>query len=152
MISVLLCAFIFGQDSIPYKPSDEFEVRLNYQFKQRPAASTNEFKFDDSSDNKRSSSPLPYLTIDLEILKTSAEEERIRGLRGDTQIFNKRGVKSGMQVEIEMGYTDDMKDRVTPHEYTFIISRKDKVEIYRIVIFIGEDGAFLVNGEKRGQF
>jgi hypothetical protein len=51
-----------------------------------------------------------------------------------------------------MGFTTDMKDRVTPYEYVLIFYDKKKNEISKIVIFIGEDGAFIVNGEKRGQF
>jgi hypothetical protein len=51
-----------------------------------------------------------------------------------------------------IGYTDDVKDRVTPHEYILTFLSEDKTPLSRIVIFIDEDGTFAVNGEKRGRF
>lgn len=155
MVSILLFALLLGQDSIPYKSSDEFEIKLDYQFKPRPTPNAYNVKFEESASDyskRTSSTPLPYLTLNLEILKASSEEVRVKGFRNGKLFLNKRDVKSGTHVEIEMGYTDDMKDRVTPHEYILILSNNDKIEISRIVIFIGEDGAFLVNGEIRGQF
>jgi len=50
-----------------------------------------------------------------------------------------------------MGYTDDIKGRVTEHEYTVYFLSKDKKPVSRIVIYFQEDGTFLVNGEKRGR-
>ena len=41
---------------------------------------------------------------------------------------------------------------VITDEYEFILARKDKSQTTRIVIFIGEDGTFFVNGEIRGKF
>lgn len=151
MVSVLLFLLIFSQDSIPYKPSDEFEVRLDYQFKMRPAPNQNEFNFDEQK-RKVSTTPLPYLILELEVIKLADEEERVRGFSNGNQFLNKRGIKSGTTLKIDMGYTTDMKDRVTPHEYILVFYDKKRNESSRIVIFVGKDGAFVVNGEKRGQF
>ncbi len=155
MILVVLLALFINQAVVPYKPSEEFEVKLDYQFKVRPASSAYEFKFDESSQEhsrRVNNSPLPYLTLNVEILKANENEERILGFKGATQFMTKRGIKSGSTVSIEMGFTDDMKDRVTPHEYTLFLLDKSKQQVSKIVIFIEEDGSFFVNGEKRGKF
>jgi hypothetical protein len=51
-----------------------------------------------------------------------------------------------------MGYTDDMKDRVTAYEYTVHFMDNDRNEISCILISVSADGSFLVNNEKRGKF
>ncbi len=155
MVLFILLIFVYNQEVVPYKASEEFEIKLDYQFKTRPASSAYEFKFDESSQEhsrRVNNSPLPYLTLNIEILKANENEERIHGFKGQTQFMTKRGIKTGSMVSIEMGFTDDMKDRVTPHEYALVLMDKSKQEVSKIVIFIEEDGSFYVNGEKRGKF
>ncbi|HET9486931.1 MAG TPA: hypothetical protein VFO54_05835, partial [Chryseosolibacter sp.] len=53
---------------------------------------------------------------------------------------------------MDLGFTDDMKDRVTPHEYTLTFVSEEKVPLEVILIKVDEDGSFFVNGEKRGKF
>ncbi len=155
MLSILLFSIVFSQDTIPYKSSDQFEVRLDYQFKMRPAPSQTEFNFNETTEEHKrrvGTTPLPYLILELEILEASPAEDRVRGFSSSNQFLNKRGVKAGTTLKIDMGFTNDMKDRVTPHEYILIFSDKSRKENSKIVIFIEENGSFLVNGEKRGQF
>jgi hypothetical protein len=53
---------------------------------------------------------------------------------------------------LDMGFTDDMIDRVHAHEYTLTFIDANKLPVNRIVINVAEDGSFFVNGEKRGKF
>jgi hypothetical protein len=55
-------------------------------------------------------------------------------------------------VQLEVGFTDDVKDRVTPHHYFLTLVSPKKTETSKIEILIEEDGTFFVNGEKRGKF
>ena len=75
---------------------------------------------------------------------------RISTNRGDRPVLKKVAVNS--LIELDLGFTDDMIDRVTSHEYTLTFFGADKTIVDRIVISIREDGSFLVNNEKRGRF
>ena len=45
-ILILAGALFFFQDSVPLKPLDEFEVKLNFEFKQRTRADANRVDLD----------------------------------------------------------------------------------------------------------
>ena len=46
IFSWLLCLLISIQAEIPYKPKEEFDVKLNYSFKQRSSDDHNTFRYD----------------------------------------------------------------------------------------------------------
>ena len=144
---------IFTFQDIPFKPKDEFEIKLDYQFKQRPPADRTSVHFDETQkerDRRTSTAMLPYLTVKVNLLKLS-EETRVRITNNiDRASINKK-VADGTSLSIVFGFTDDAKDRVTAHEYVLTFLSPEKEEINRIIIHIEEDGTFLVNGEKRGK-
>lgn len=151
---ILLLAFLFTQE-IPVKPKDEFEVKLDYQFKNRPAQDLNSVHFDETKkehERRVSSAPLPFLTLNIKMLKLSAEEVKMRVTNNLTPRVAVRKVEEGTVVPLQIGFTDDVKDRVTAHQYTLTLLSPKKTETSRIEILIEEDGTFLVNGEKRGKF
>jgi hypothetical protein len=53
---------------------------------------------------------------------------------------------------LDIGYTDDVKDRLVASQYTITFLGEEKNQISRIVIFIDKDGTFFVNDEIRGKF
>jgi hypothetical protein len=68
----------------------------------------------------------------------------------DRPVFRK--VENNTIIQLDLGFTDDMKDRVTAYEYTVAFISQDKVPINKILIKVDEDGSFYVNDEKRGKF
>ncbi len=154
-LSVLLLAALFLQD-VPLKPKDEFEVKLDYQFKSRPPQSINTTVHLDETreehDRRVSSTPLPFLTLNIKMLKLSEEEVRVRVTNNLTLRVAMRKVEAGTTIPLEIGFTDDAKDRVTAHHYFLTLLSPKKAELSKIEILIEEDGTFLVNGEKRGKF
>lgn len=151
---VFILAFFFAQE-IPLKPKGEFEIKLDYQFKSRPAGDHNTVNFAGVTDSKRQKSAggvLPYLTIQLNVLSLAEERMKMRIATNlnDRPVVKKVSVDS--PVVIDLGFTDDMKDRVTAHEYTLTFIGSEKQSVNRIVITVAEDGSFHVNGEKRGKF
>jgi hypothetical protein len=150
-----LISFFFLQD-IPFKAKEEFDVKLNYQFKQRhQSASTSTVYLDETQrekDRRTSTDILPYLILNVKLLKISEEEVRVRiennlASRGVT-----KKISEGQVLALDMGFTADVKDRVAPHEYVLTFLSPKKSELSKVVIFVEEDGTFLVNGEKRGKF
>ena len=149
-IFVLLLIFI--QD-VPFKPKEEFEIKLDYKFKQRPTADHNTVRLGDSpKEHDGGAAVLPYLVLNIRSLKLQEEKMRIRITTNlnDRIILKKTSVSTVLA--LDLGFTADMKDRVTAHEYILTFVSADKTAVDRILISIGEDGSFLVNGEKRGQF
>jgi DNA helicase TIP49 (TBP-interacting protein) len=157
MITLLPFFFMLLQGTeVPYKPYDEFEVQIDYQFKQRNAINTNTVDLVETvaeADKKRYGTGIrPYLILHLKLIKLSDQEVKAQvGNNFDRTIFNKK-VKVGDLVKIDMGFTDDVKDRVGPHEVKVIFFSKERKETSRINMFVQEDGTFLINGQVRGKF
>jgi hypothetical protein len=151
--AIILSFFLFQE--LPYKPSDEFEIKLNYQFKPRPTPDKNSLHFEESSveETQRSNSDiLPYLILNVKMLKLSTEEVRVRVMNNRNQSIISKKVETGQVIPIDLGFTADVKDRISPHEYILTFISPKKSETCKVTIHVDEDGTFLVNGEKRGKF
>jgi hypothetical protein len=148
---IIFIAILFFQD-IPLKPKAEFEIKLDYQFKQRPQSDPNTVQLGASYDNKSGAGVLPYLILNIKFLQLQDEKMRMRITtnRNDRPVIKKINVNS--EVELDLGFTVDMKDRVTASTYTVTFIAEDKNPVDRILISVDEDGSFFVNGEKRGKF
>ena len=151
---LLFLSVSFFQD-ITFKPKEEFDIQLDYKFKQRPSAdlsssvNLNETKAE--YERRTSTDLLPFLTLHVKMIKLSNEVKLKVTNNMNSRIFNRK-VAEGTVVPIELGFTADVKDRVSPHEYVLTFMSPEKSEVSRILIIVEEDGTFLVNGEKRGKF
>jgi hypothetical protein len=140
---------------LPLKHKDEFEIKLDYQFKNRERQETSRIDFDETRaehDAKNSSAILPYLILNVKLLKLSDQEVKVKIMNNLKDVMMTKKTSAGMNIPIDVGFTDDVKDRVTAHQYILAFFSPEKKEVSRIVIHIEEDGSFLVNGEKRGKF
>src|SRR5690606_8590973 len=95
--------------------------------------------------------PLPHLTLLLKVLKAGKDETRLRITNNLGEQMINRKLKEGLVIQLEAGFTDDLKDRTGPHEFTvyFLSDKKDKLS--KIVIRVERDGTFLVNEHVRGK-
>jgi hypothetical protein len=151
---ILLVAFALTQDT-PLKAKEEFEIKLDYKFKNRPTQDLSQVNLDETRkehDRRVSAMPLPFLTLNVKMLKLSQEEVKLRITNNLNNKVAVRKVEAGMIIPLQMGFTDDIKDRVSAHHYFLTLLSAKKTEISKIEILIEEDGSFLVNGEKRGKF
>ena len=145
------------QETVPFKPKEEFEIKLQYEFKQRTVTdnSANSVHYDETikeRERRMSTAMLPYVGINFNVVKLTPEETRVRVIDNKGKIpFNKK-VKEGDVIFINLGFTDDMKDRVSAHEYIVYFMSDDRKLVKRVVIAVSEDGTFTVNDEKRGKF
>jgi hypothetical protein len=147
---LFLLTFLFFQDTTPFKPNDEFELKMDYEFRQRTL--DNSKAVDYSDERPKVTGPLPYLGVELKIVKAGAGETKVRVTNNkNTTSLNKK-LKGDLVLKFDLGFTDDMKDRVTPHEYIIaFLGDESKQPLSKIVIFVEENGTLLVNGEKRGK-
>lgn len=154
LVSALLILFLFQE--VPYKPVEEFQIGLDYTFKHRVAFDNTTVHLDETRkefDRRTSTMPLPYLEINVKFLKLGDNEARLRIIDNfGKRIYNNRKIKTNEVINLDMGFTDDAKDRVSAHEYTLYLLSAEKKEVSRIVVFIDKNGDFYVNGERRGRF
>ncbi len=141
---------------VPFKAENEFKLELEYKFKQRLSSNTTRIDFEQTDDEKQKKKygvgSLPYLVIIFRILKLNNGEARLKIVSGDGHTMLSKKAAVDVLYKIDLGYTDDMKDRVTPHEFHIYMLSKDRVEISAVKLFILEDGTFLINDKVRGKF
>lgn len=150
---IYILFFAFTQE-IPFKDRHEFEVKLDYQFKQRPGPDHNTVQLGSFNTNghRAGLGVLPYLVLHIKMLELPSEKTRMKITTNaePRPVFKK--ISANSIYELDLGFTADMIDRVKAHEYTLTFLDDDKRPVDRILIAVEEDGSFFVNGEKRGQF
>lgn len=149
MKSLYLILAVLLFTDVPYKPSGDFSFKLDFQFKSRPMDNKKIYEAEAQMVN---SSPLPFLKLNVEMIKLAPEEVKVKLSTNKDKLVFARKVTEGTVVEIPFGFTDDVKDEITPNTYTLTLLDKDKNELSRIVFYIDKEGTFFVNGEKQGKF
>ena len=137
----------------PFKPGDEFKADIKLELKPRPVDRyTMDFTETVEQRNRKLSGPLPYLVVNITFEKFQTNEVRVRGFDSNgSPVCNKKAT-DGLVVKLNLGFTDDLKDHVTPHEFNIYTLNDSRKEVARIHLIVQEDGTFLVNNEVRGKF
>ena len=151
--SLLVLLFVI-QDDVPFKPTDEFEIKLNFEFKERERTSFNKVEMDLSKkeyERSLGSGPLPYLFLNLKVLKPTPEEVRIRIVENGKNSVLNRKFDPDTILKLDLGFTDDIKDRIGAYQYRIFFLTHDKEPVSLITIYFEEDGTYLVNGVVRGK-
>ncbi len=146
----MTCLIAFAQKDIPFKPGSEFEVKIELSFKLRGAEDSNTFKSADNSDFKKNTSGvIPFLIVNLKLIEVGeAIKIKIRhGLQDKTS-----KIKNGSAIKLDLGFIEDIKSQAVPNELIVLFIDNQKKEISKVILYVDEDGNFLVNGEKRGKF
>lgn len=154
LIFYLISTFI-SQNEVPYKPSADFELKIDYVFRERPPIDRQTVEYDKPTDEKvrkATSGPLPYLLIQLKVLSVTDQELRVRVTDAQGRLVFNRKAEPGTLVKLDWGFAEDIKDRIVPHEYSVLFIDSYKKPVSRIFMTVMEDGTFFVNEEKRGKF
>ena len=151
---IIIFAIVLFQD-VPLKSSEEFEIKLDYQFKPRPSGDNNTVRLGESvraNKHRAGAGVLPYLILNITLHKLQEPKMRMRiSTNIDDRALTKK-IEPADVVQLDMGFTVDMIDRVSAHKYTLTFLDASKEPVDKIVISVEEDGSFFVNGEKRGKF
>lgn len=148
LIVYFLMPFLF-QESTPFKPDDEYQFTLNYEFRNK--AGIDRFAVDWSNTQKYSEGTLPFATVTIKPLVLSKEEEKAKIITNLGHRIYSRKASTDTDIVIEMGFTDDLKDHISVYEFD-IIFFSGKRDVSRINLFVDKEGTFFINGNKRGKF
>jgi hypothetical protein len=151
MFIFLLFSLLF-QDQVPTKAAREFEISTKYELRKKPVSDQPKIVFEQKENNRESGTDmLPYLIINLKVKKWGTDVEQIRVVDSNGKQFLKKKQADEGLYTWDMGYVDDIKDKVTPGKF-FVQFLREKKLTEQILVQVEEDGTFLVNGEKRGKF
>lgn len=153
-VLLFVLASFLPQDSVPFKPTEEFELKLNFQFKDRARADPNKVELDQTRreyERSHSGGQLPYLFLDFRVIRKQPDEVRIRVLENNNKLVHNKKIDVNTVLKLELGFTDDIKDHVGAYEYTIFLLNEDKQPVRRVVIYFKQDGTYLVNGQMRGK-
>ena len=140
------------QSDILNKPSEEFEVKIDYSFKERPQEESKPAYEAVEKRNRKPGGPLPYLLVTVTVLAVSDQETRLKAVDSNGKTVANRRATKNTKIEIKWGFSEDIKDRIVPHAHTVLFLDDRKKPISQIYMLVEEDGTFYVNGEKRGKF
>ena len=142
------------ETELPYKPNEEYRLEVDFKFKTQPVNEHLAVDFSETraEHDKRTGGPLPYLILHITPFAFSEGEERVKVFDKNKKVLHAMKVKLNIPFDLDLGFTDDMKDAVTPSEFNIVFISRDKKEVNRIHMIVQEDGTFMVNGEMRGKF
>ncbi|MBX7126072.1 MAG: hypothetical protein K1X47_10300 [Cyclobacteriaceae bacterium] len=151
---LFLLLLTYWQETVPLKPSDEFEVLVDFQFKTRPQDANGNYSVNFTDSEKKTTyngEQLGYLILNVKLNKLNEHELKVRGVNSMGKRVISRKVSTGTIVKLDLGFIYDIKKHYTANEYTLFLSGA-KSDTSKIVLTIQDDGTFLVNGVVQGKF
>jgi len=148
-----LTLLMYLQAGLPHKPADEYALHFAFAFRDRPIAEAVHARAGqrDLAPVTTSAGPLPYLTLQLDILQLPAGETRLRVATAEEEQWMTRKITPGSKLKIDLGFTDDIKDHVAPFSYTIYFLTSDKTPVNKIDLYFDASGEYYVNGQRRGK-
>ena len=153
MIPLLLALTVLSleaQQEIPYRQENTYEIKLDYDFKNRVVDDQDVVRVSERFRKERHGL-LPYLIVNFSLLKIEPDDYRIRVTDNAEDLVLSKKIKPDQVYKIDMGFTDDMKDGVTPNRFNIHFIDQQKTLKSRVVLEVLEDGTFLVNERVHGR-
>lgn len=154
VIIILICLFCFSnilqaQDPIPFREASSYAFELDYNFKTKPPPPKDFISMTDSS--PATSEILPYVKVKFNLLTLGDNDYRVKIVSNNGgAVFNKK-LKGPIAFDIDMGFAEDIKDRIVPHSYSVYFMDKAKNIHSRITIEVKKDGELLLNQQVYGK-
>lgn len=151
LVIAAICSLI--QTDVPFKNSDEFQVKVDLKFKQRPSSfGANTYSNSGERLDQNRVDLASFLVIDISQLKILEEEVKISVVDSKGKSLLKKKTAPVPELHLEMGFVDDLKKGEAANEIVVYFLSSDKKELRKIVCTIKPDGDFLVNGKWHGKF
>lgn len=154
MISLPAIALVFFvQDTVPHKAKEEFEIKFELSVRQRADDDdTKTIRYSESvNDYEKRTGLLPYLKLNVKIITIHPNEVKLKVFKDNGNAGFSKKAERGMEFKLDLGFTDDIKDRVSGYKYVIQFYTLEKKEFSKIVIEFDTEGNYFVNGERRGR-
>lgn len=154
MSAIFLSLFFLFQENPPFKPSEDFEVKFNLSFRQRTQLDNKTVRLTETEKEKEKrtdSTPLPYLKLHVKLLKIHPDEIKLKVIKDDKNFVLNKKINESIELRLDVGFTDDIKDRISGYKHVIQFLSVDKKVLSVIVIEFDEEGNYMVNGELRGK-
>ena len=138
------------QQVIPYRQESTYEIKLDYDFKNKTVDDRDVVRVSERF-QKEKQGLLPYLIIHFTFLEIGPNDYRIKVTDNSKAVALSKKIKPDQVYKIDMGFTDDMKDGVTPNQYNIHFMNREKIVQSRVVLEVLEDGTFLINEKVHGR-
>ena len=139
-----------AQHEAPYENIENFSFELDYSFKIRTPPDNQQVSLVEG--NRYSSQPLPYLKVKFVFDGLPKEYFRFKVENVEGNVIKNKKFKSDADVYIlDMGFSDDLKDKITSYKYTIFFLTKDKEVLSKIELEVQENGNFMLNDEFHGR-
>lgn len=144
---------LFAQDTVLLKAKEEFEIKFELSVKQRADDDdTKTIRYSESvNEHEKRTGLLPYLKLNVKIVTSHPNEVKLKVFKDNGNAAFSKKVENGMEFKLDLGFTDDIKDRVAGYKYVIQFYTLEKKEFSKIVIEFDTEGNYFVNGEKRGR-
>ena len=120
VLLIVIPGFLHAQEvNVPYLSSDEFDFELDYNFKTKPS-NVKDVAFSEKELNN-STENLPYVKMKIMLKNTSEDQFRYKVLTNKSETKLNRKIKGNDDFVIDMGFSDDIKDRVHAHQFSVLI-------------------------------
>jgi len=141
----------------PYKASDEFEVKIDFQIKARPLTPDNNASKIDLTETtdvreKKQAGPSPYLAFKVKFLKLSDQEVKVKITDGSGKTVYQKKSKEGSVINLEMGFIEDIKKGLVSGEYKILLLSPEKKPATFIHLLVSREGTYKVNEVLCGKF
>lgn len=138
---------------IPYLGEQYFSYELDYSFKKRQDISTSEKNnLITKRLNKGVESPLPYVKVIVILKDLESDIFRYKVSNNFNRSLSTKRIKElPTEVDIDMGFGEDIKDRTGPHQFILTLIDDNKNIDSRVVFEFDEEGNMMVNGVLSGK-
>ncbi len=154
MISLLILIFSFcdfQKPDVPYLSEDLFEYELDYSLKKKPNPENQHLDVNGNR-TEYNPTPLPYLKVKFAIKTDGDSLSKYTVVDSFGFVKRNRKIKAALtEFVLDIGYTADIKDRITSHSYSINLINGDKVIMNKIDIAFSEEGVMTINGIERGR-
>lgn len=150
----LLCFFMisvaaYGQDIVPFRPDTTYNFKLDYDFKTKPPPPQGEISYTEYYD--RPNDILPYVSVKIALLNLAENDFRVKVINNQGDQIYSRKMRLPMEFDVNLGFAEDLKEKLVPHLYHVYFFDKDKNLQSRITIEVTETGDFLLNDKVYGK-
>ena len=148
-ISLFLLAIATRAQEIPYMADSVYQFELDYKFQNKPEPENENLLYHQSQ--KAGKTMLPFVAVNLEFFHLPENAHRIRIITGNGDTKQSHRLKKTSKFNVELGFADDIKDRVSAHTFFIFLETKKKQRLSKIKISISEEGDFYLNDELFGK-